>query len=594
MTDCLICFDACAKPVCCSSCSSAFCAGCVEQFLTNTGLQVFCPESTCARPWSEDFVDAATSDQFRHGALRQHREKLLVDVEKARLAEYQEDARRYAIAFAEDEKLSAANTATLASVEEYITQEKVFKDAAAKASRAYWSNYSNKEKRAELEVEKDRWRVALSKFQEENFAAQLEAKRVMGKARRDNTAPWVRDVLRNYGAPIFHTSRASAEKGDALYGPGWVRAATAAGAGGGAAPREERVQILRGCPAEACRGFLSTGGICGICDAKICLSCHEIVGKKGEVVEHISEVELLVDGRHHTCDPASVETAKMLQKETRPCPTCKALIFKTDGCDQMWCTQCQTPFSWRTGKKEEGRVHNPHYYEWLRRTQGGVAPEPAQPGDVGFGGAEEGDCCRPEMELVDFQVNYAAMAAMTSDVALEKIEYAQAFIRTCYRKTAELMERGYRFRAPEDDHRYRIHNINVVYLAGKIDEKEWKRRIFIEKRAQQRRSTYVEIARTLMATCRDVLNSFLLGRGSIKALECIKQLVALYGFACEEIQKYKKRFNYNGIDNEGAFMPWSYDMNFGVFAERMSEMFPGPINMTLAQMKAFEDYICAV
>ena len=557
--------------------------------MLNTGLQVFCPESTCARPWSEDFVDAATSDEFRHGTLRQHREKLLVDVEKARLAEYQEDARRYAIAFAEDKKLSAANTATLASVEKYITQEKVFKDAAGVASRAYWSNYNNKEKRAELEAEWERCRVALAKFKQDNYEAQLEANQVLGKARRDNTAPWVRDVLRNYGAPLWAMNRRNTEKGDALYGPGWVRAA--AGAGGGAPAREERVQILRGCPAEACRGFLSTGGICGICDGKICLSCHEIVGKKGEVVEHISETELLVAGRRHTCDPASVETAKMLQKETRPCPTCKALIFKTDGCDQMWCTQCKTPFSWRTGKKEEGRIHNPHYYEWLRRTQGpeGVPPEPAQPGDVGF---EAADCCRPEMELVDFQVSYAAMAAMTSDVALQKVEYAQAFIRTCYRKIAEMMENGWRWRAPEDaGHRQRIHNINVVYLAGEINEKEWKRRIFIEKRAQQRRNIYIEIARTLSATCRDVLNSFLLGRGSIKALECIKQLVALYGFACEEIQKYKKRFNYNGIDDETRFMPWSYDMNFGVLADRMSEMFPGPNNMTLAGMKAFEDYI---
>jgi hypothetical protein len=36
-------------------------------------------------------------------------------------------------------------------------------------------------------------------------------------------------------------------------------------------------------------------------------------------------------------------------------------------CDQIWCTQCQTAFSWRTGKVETGAVHNPHYYEWMRR-----------------------------------------------------------------------------------------------------------------------------------------------------------------------------------------------------------------------------------
>jgi hypothetical protein len=40
----------------------------------------------------------------------------------------------------------------------------------------------------------------------------------------------------------------------------------------------------------------------------------------------------------------------------------------------MWCTQCRTGFSWRTGEVEsaEDRIHNPHYFEWAARNGGNL------------------------------------------------------------------------------------------------------------------------------------------------------------------------------------------------------------------------------
>ena len=117
----------------------------------------------------------------------------------------------------------------------------------------------------------------------------------------------------------------------------------------------ERAEFVRNCPATDCRGFLSTQWKCGICSNWTCPTCHEVKG--------------LDKNAEHTCDPSNVATAELLAKDTRHCPKCTTPIFKIDGCDQMWCTQCQTGFSWRTGRIETN-VHNPHYFEWLRRNRG--------------------------------------------------------------------------------------------------------------------------------------------------------------------------------------------------------------------------------
>jgi hypothetical protein len=109
--------------------------------------------------------------------------------------------------------------------------------------------------------------------------------------------------------------------------------------------------FIRQCPANDCRGFLSTQWKCGICQIWACPDCHEVKGLNRDC--------------DHVCDPNSVQTAKLLSSDSKPCPKCQSLIFKISGCDQMWCTQCHTGFSWKTSIIET-KLHNPHYYEWQR------------------------------------------------------------------------------------------------------------------------------------------------------------------------------------------------------------------------------------
>jgi hypothetical protein len=132
----------------------------------------------------------------------------------------------------------------------------------------------------------------------------------------------------------------------------------------------ERKAFVRRCTFTGCNGFLSTAWKCGICENYSCSECLAVKGKDRDA--------------EHTCKPDDIATAKLLAKDTKPCPKCGEGIFRTEGCSQMFCTACKTPFDWNTGKIiSGGLIHNPHYFAYMR--EHGNAPGRAV-GDIQCGG----------------------------------------------------------------------------------------------------------------------------------------------------------------------------------------------------------------
>jgi hypothetical protein len=137
-------------------------------------------------------------------------------------------------------------------------------------------------------------------------------------------------------------------------------------------PETEKRPFMRHCPFDNCRGFLNTQYKCGICNNFTCPECHELKG--------------LVKDIEHVCNPENVATAKLLAKDTKHCPNCAIPIHKIIGCNQMFCTGCNTAFDWVTMRIVTGVIHNPHYFELQRKLGvGNVRPI----GDVPCGGLPE-------------------------------------------------------------------------------------------------------------------------------------------------------------------------------------------------------------
>lgn len=105
----------------------------------------------------------------------------------------------------------------------------------------------------------------------------------------------------------------------------------------------------RPCIKEDCRGFVNSQGRCPICSTTVCMDCNL------EVTE----------GQSHTCQQSDIDNWHAICKHSKPCPSCHVYIFKISGCNQMFCTNCSTPFDWVTGRIVTGPIHNPHYYEQL-------------------------------------------------------------------------------------------------------------------------------------------------------------------------------------------------------------------------------------
>lgn len=115
--------------------------------------------------------------------------------------------------------------------------------------------------------------------------------------------------------------------------------------------------FTRKCSNNECHGFLSSRWNCSLCNTWTCNKCLINIGNNYEKMQHI-------------CNNDDLETAKLIKSDCKSCPNCSVSIFKISGCDQMFCTNCHTPFSWKTGEIEIGRnIHNPHYFEYVKQNK---------------------------------------------------------------------------------------------------------------------------------------------------------------------------------------------------------------------------------
>lgn len=254
-------------------------------------------------------------------------------------------------------------------------------------------------------------------------------------------------------------------------------------------PANERRAFVRACPAPDCRGFLSTQWKCGLCEQWTCPHCNELKGggRNGE------------EGDEHVCQPDNVASAALMRQDTKSCPTCGVGIFRIMGCDQMFCTQCHTAFSWRTGRIETN-IHNPHYFEWLQRQNLGA--------DAGAGGVVPRNPmeirCGRHIDVYfvrDLRREFTAKGAMSNDHK----EQSGAVIGICrsliHLYTVELP----RFRV---DPVLNNQELRIKYMRNLITEEKFKTQLQRDNKRHRNKREIFDVIHMVNQMCTDILYRF--------------------------------------------------------------------------------------
>lgn len=256
-------------------------------------------------------------------------------------------------------------------------------------------------------------------------------------------------------------------------------------------------KYIRRCPLDGCRGLLNNQWKCGICDNHICSKCNEL------------------KSQDHECDPGSLATAQLIRSDSKPCPSCGIYIHKLEGCNQMWCTDCNTAFDWRSGTIITGNIHNPHFFE-ARRVAG---MQTRNVNDVPCGGIPTHN----EFKALGFS---------------NKVTFPRVIINLVCNIEGKIMN------LPEPD----TINNRIAYLDGKIDESSFKRSICMADKKYQKQREVDDVYRMASTTLSDILRQIITPDSGMDVYMAEKQVVDILNYSNSVLNsitnKYSSKIDY--------------------------------------------------
>ena len=276
----------------------------------------------------------------------------------------------------------------------------------------------------------------------------------------------------------------------------------------------QKKTFVRKCPISECKGFLSSAWKCGICESNICSKCNE------------------PNGDDHECDPNNVETVKLLNKDTKPCPSCGTMIFKISGCSQMWCPDCHTAFNWSSGRIETGVIHNPHFYEFQRRGGGGGR----NLGDIPCGGmpmlSEMIQFFHPERYQQRHHNNWYYRPTKLAMSSPHEEKLLNIHRNVIHAQNIEIPQ--YRWREPDNS------DLRVSYLMDELSEDAWKSTLQQREKAREKLRDVTNVLTMYCNISGDLFRQMIVKE--LSQPDCLKNLEELVDYFNTAMKTIHKRY----------------------------------------------------
>lgn len=164
-------------------------------------------------------------------------------------------------------------------------------------------------------------------------------------------------------------------------------------------------------------------------------------------------------------------------------------------CSQVWCTNCHTAFDHKTGIIDTGVIHNPHYFEWMRKNNMTV---PANANNI-----IQDACGGINWRINDLLIQREILARITKDenykyfkVLLERYIYLTHTIATTRRSLISSVRRF------EDINKK--DKFKVLYLTKQIDENKWKYFLQRDEKGAAREKAKLQLLEMFIGAARQI------------------------------------------------------------------------------------------